>query len=194
MNAYSAVEQRVVDQLRLFLGEEAPAVYERCGRSLLQLSSVARESAHPTYRLLAAGLNLATEALAEPMRSAPVFESPSRVKDYLKLHFAGQGHESFVVLYLDTQLHLIALQELFRGTLAHTSVHPREVLRESLSHGAAAIILSHNHPSGLAEPSGADELLTRTLVEALKYIDVRVIDHIIVAGNNTCSMAERGLV
>ena len=194
MNAYSAIEQRVIDQLRLFLGEEAPAVYERCGRSLLQLSGVARESAHPTYRLLAAGLNLATEALAEPMRSAPVFESPSRVKDYLKLHFAGQGHESFVVLYLNTQLHLIALQELFRGTLAHTSVHPREVLREALARGSAAVLLAHNHPSGLAEPSSADEVLTRTLIEALKYIDVRVIDHIIVAGNNTCSMAERGLV
>ncbi len=125
MNTYTPVEQRVVDQLRLFLGNDASVVYERCGRSMLKLSAVARESAHPSYRLLAAGLELAQEVLVEPMRSKPVFDSPSAVKDYLKLHFAGKAHESFVVVFLDAQLQVIAIEELFRGTLTQTSVYPR---------------------------------------------------------------------
>ena len=194
MNAYSPNEQRVVDQLRLFLGEQAPAVYERCGRSLLKVTSVARESSHPAYRLLAAGLQLAQEVLAEPMRSTPVLDSPAAVKDYLKLHFAGQGHESFVVVYLNAQHRLLAVEELFRGTLTQTSVYPREVLREALRHGAAAVLLSHCHPSLQAEPSRADEHLTRALAQALKLIDVQVLDHIVVGGTSTVSMAERGLL
>ena len=159
---------------------------------MLRLSAVARESSHPAYRLLAAGLALAQEVLIEPVRNRPVFDSPQAVKDYLTLHFAGQGHESFVVVYLDAQLRLIAVQELFRGTLTQTSVYPREVLREALAHGAAAVLVAHAHPSGRCEPSRADEVLTEHLKESLKYIDVRVIDHIIVAGNHTCSFAESG--
>ncbi len=194
MNNYTPTEQRVVDQLRLFLGDDAPAVYERCDRSMLRLSAVARESAHPAHRLLAAGLSLAQEVLIEPVRSRPVFDSPQAVKDYLTLHFAGQGHESFVVLYLDAQLRLIAVQELFRGTLTQTSVYPREVLREALRHGAAGILCSHCHPSQCCEFSRADELLTAALRDALKCIDVRVIDHIVVAGSRTRSFAESGLL
>lgn len=194
MNNYTPAEQRVVDHLRLFLGDDAPAAYERCERSMLRLSAVARESAHPAYRLLAAGLSLAQEMLIEPVRSKPVFDSPQAVKDYLTLHFAGQGHESFVVVYLDAQHHLLGVQELFRGTLTQTSVYPREVLREALTRGAAAVIAAHAHPSGCCEPSRADELLTQHLKESLQYIDVRVIDHIIVAGSTTRSMAESGLM
>ena len=194
MNTYTPVEQRVVDQLRLFLGNEAPAVYERCGRSMLRLSAVARESAHPSYRLLAAGLALAQEVLVEPMRNKPVFDSPSAVKDYLKLHFAGQAHESFVVVYLDAQHQVLAIEELFRGTLTQTSVYPREVVREALRHGAAGILCSHLHPSGQPTPSRADEHLTKALQDVLKLIDVRVIDHIVIGGSEAVSMAEMGLI
>jgi len=194
MSDYSPTEQRVVDQLRLFLGEDATHAYERCDRSLLKLTSLARESSQPAYRLLAAGLALAQETLAEPMRAATVFETPTAVKDYLRLHFAGQGHESFLVMFLGAQHHLLAARDLFRGTLTQTSVYPREVLREALNLGAGAVILAHNHPSGMAEPSRADELLTATLKQSLALVDVRVLDHIVVAGTRTVSFAERGLV
>ncbi|SFM91885.1 RadC family protein [Variovorax sp. OV329] len=179
MNNYTPTEQRVVDQLRLFLGKDAPA---------------GRESAHPAYRLLAAGLALAQEVLIEPVRSKPIFDSPQAVEDYLTLHFAGQGHESFVVLYFDAQLCLIAVQELIRGTITQTSVYPREVLREALRHGAAGILCSHCHPSQSCEPSRADELLASALQDALKCIDVRVIDHIVVAGPRTRAFAKSGLL
>jgi len=194
MTDYSPFEQRVVDQLRLFLGDEALPAYERCGRSMQRLSNLARESSHPGYRLLAAGLALAQEALAEPMREAAFFESPTAVKDFLRLHFAGQGHESFVVLFLDARHRLLVAKDLFRGTLTQTSVYPREVLREALNLGAAAVILAHNHPSGAAEPSRADEVLTQTLRQSLALVDVRVLDHIVVAGASTVSFAERGLI
>ncbi|MBS0426431.1 MAG: DNA repair protein RadC [Proteobacteria bacterium] len=194
MTDYSSIEQRVVDHLRLFLGDEATQAYERCGRSLLKLSSLARESTHSSYRLLAAGLALAQETLAEPMRVATVFDTPAAVKDYLRLHFAGQAYESFVVLFLDAQHQLLTAKDLFRGTLTQTSVYPREVLREALNVGAGAVILAHNHPSGVPEPSRADEVLTTTMKEALALVDVRVLDHIVVAGTRTVSFAERGLV
>jgi DNA repair protein RadC len=194
MNTYSPLEQRVVDQLRLFLGEEAPAVYERCGRSLLRLADFARDSANPGCRLLAAGLQLAQELLAEPMRRAPVLDSPTAVCDYLKLHFAGQVHESFVVMYLNAQNHLVAVEELFRGTLTQTSVYPREVLRRALSHGAGGLVIAHCHPSGVAEPSPADQVLTIALKQVLEAIDVRVVDHIVIAGTQAMSFAQRGLI
>lgn len=194
MTNYSPCEQRVVDQLRLFLGDEATKAYENCDRSMLKLSSLARESSHPAYRLLAAGLALAQETLAEPMRDASAFESPTVVKDYLRLHFAGQGHESFVVLFLDAQHRLLTAKDLFRGTLTQTSVYPREVLREALNLGAGAVILAHNHPSGVPEPSRADEVLTATMKQTLALVDVRVLDHIVVAGTRTVSFAERGLI
>lgn len=196
---YSTSQQHVLDQLRLFLGEEAPAVYERCGRSLLQLTNLVRESSTDEsapwgHRLLAAGLDLAQALLLEPMRTRPVFESPAAVKSFLTLHFAGQPFESFVVMYLDAQHHLLAVRELFQGTLAQTSVYPREVLREALRYGAGAVVLAHNHPSGSSSPSKADEVLTQTLKAALAFVDVRVIDHIIVAGTSSSSFAELGLL
>lgn len=194
MTDYSPFEQRVVDQLRLFLGDEAAPAYESCGRSMLKLSNVARESSCPAYRLLAASLALAQETLAEPMRDGTAFGSPAAVKDYLRLHFAGQGHESFLVLFLDSQHRLLAAKDLFRGTLTQTSVYPREVLREALNLGAGAVVLAHNHPSGIPEPSRADEVLTATMKQALALVDVRVLDHIVVAGTRTVSFAERGLV
>jgi DNA repair protein RadC len=143
---------------------------------------------------LTAVLELARRALAERLKERAVFDSPDAVKHYLQLHIAARPHEVFAALFLDAQHRLIALEELFRGTLTQTSVYPREVVMRALHHHAAAVVLAHNHPSGCAEPSRADEALTQTLKTALALIDVRVLDHMIVTRGQTLSMAERGLV
>ena len=132
--------------------------------------------------------------LHEEIKRECVLSSPLAVRDYLRLHFAGREYESFVALWLDAQNRLIAAEELFRGTLTQTSVYPREVVKAALRHNAGAVILAHNHPSGMAEPSRADELLTTNLKQALALVDVRVLDHFIVAGAATISFAERGLL
>jgi DNA repair protein RadC len=143
---------------------------------------------------IAAVLEIARRALAQRMRQAPVFDSPQQVKDYLALHLAGRPQEVFVALFLDSQHRLLALREMFQGTLAHTSVHPREVVKAALAHNAAGVVLAHNHPSGVAEPSRADEYLTATLRNALALVDVRVLDHLVVGQGHVVSMAERGLL
>ena len=132
--------------------------------------------------------------LAEELVHRTAFATPEAVKDYLKLHFAGREYESFVVLLLDAQNRLIAMEELFRGTLTQTSVYPREIVKAALSHNAAAVMLAHNHPSGVPEPSRADQHLTQTLKAALALVDVRVLDHLVIAGNSALSFAERGLL
>jgi DNA repair protein RadC len=116
------------------------------------------------------------------------------VRDYLRLLLHDRAHEVFVCVFLDAQHRVIASTELFRGTLAQTSVYPREVVKEALAHNAAAVIFSHNHPSGVAEPSRADELLTQALKQALALVDIRTLDHFIVAGSHLVSFAERGLL
>lgn len=144
---------------------------------------------------LAATLELARRALAESMKSRDLLSSPGAVRDWLRLKLSGLAHEVFGALWLDAQNRLLAWDELFRGTLTQTSVFPREVVKQALTRNAAAVILAHNHPSGVAEPSAADELLTRSLKEALALVDVRVLDHFIVAGRATpLSFAERGLL
>jgi DNA repair protein RadC len=124
----------------------------------------------------------------------PLFDSTTRVKEYLRLQIGGREHEVFVVLFLDAQNRLIRLEELFRGTLTQTSVYPREVVKRALELNAAAVVLAHNHPSGAAEPSRADEFLTQTLKSALGLIDVRVLDHLVVTRSEVVSFAERGLL
>ena len=143
---------------------------------------------------LVAVLELARRALAEQLRTQPVFETPGAVKDYVQLQLGQRPHEVFAVLFLDSQHRLIALEELFRGTLSQTSVYPREVALRALHHHAAAVVLAHNHPSGSVQPSRADEALTQTLKAALALVDVRVLDHVIVAPGAALSMAEQGLV
>jgi DNA repair protein RadC len=120
--------------------------------------------------------------------------SPELVRDFLRTKLAELPHEVFVTLLLDAQNRLVQYLELFRGTLSQTSVYPREVVKAALQHNAAAMILAHNPPSGVAEPSRADELLTQSLKQALALVDVRVLDHFIVAGAETLSFAERGLI
>ena len=143
---------------------------------------------------LVAVLELARRALAQQLREREVFDSPNTVKHYLQLHLAAKGHEVFAVLFLDAQNRLLALEELFRGTLTQTSVYPREVVLRALHHQAAAVVLAHNHPSGSVQPSRADEALTQTLKTTLALVDVRVLDHVIVAPGQALSMAEQGLV
>ena len=143
---------------------------------------------------LVAVLELARRALAEQLRERAALDTPQAVKDYLQLHLAHKKHESFAVLFLDNQHKLLALEELFRGTLAQTSVYPREVVLRALHHHAAAVVLAHNHPSGTVQPSRADEALTQALKAALALVDVRVLDHVIVAPGLALSMAEQGLV
>lgn len=147
------------------------------------------------YAQLQAILEMSRRALAEEIGQADAFGTPGAVRDYLRLHLAGLAHEVFFALWLDAQNRLIAAEELFRGTLTQTSVYPREVVKQALAHNAAAVVLAHNHPSGLAEPSAADQLLTRELKQALALVDVRVLDHFIVAGQaQPLSFAERGLL
>ncbi len=143
---------------------------------------------------LVAVLELARRALAEQLRERTVLDSPNDVKNYLQLHLAAKNHEVFAVLFLDAQHRLLALEELFRGTLSQTSVYPREVAIRALHHQAAAVVLAHNHPSGSVEPSRADEAITHTLKATLALIDVRVLDHVIVAPGQALSLAERGLL
>jgi DNA repair protein RadC len=137
---------------------------------------------------------LARRALMEHVRRDTLLNSPQRVRDYLKLQLGRRDHEVFMALFLDAQNRLLESEELFRGTLTQTSVYPREVVKRALHHNAAAVILAHNHPSGVAEPSRSDELLTQALKQALALVDVRVLDHLIVAGSATASFAERGLL
>ena len=137
---------------------------------------------------------LARRALAQQLKARTVFANPDAVKHYLQLNLANKAHEVFAVLFLDVQNRLLALEELFRGTLTQTSVYPREVVLRALKHQAAAVVLAHNHPSGTVQPSRADEALTQTLKTTLALIDVRVLDHVIVAPGEALSMAERGLL
>ena len=143
---------------------------------------------------LVAVLELARRALAQQLKEREVFSNPDAVKHYLQLHLSQRGHEVFSVLFLDTQHRLLALEELFRGTLTQTSVYPREVVLRALHLQAAAVVLAHNHPSGTVQPSRADEALTQTLKAALALVDVRVLDHVIVGPGQALSMAERGLL
>lgn len=139
-------------------------------------------------------LELARRAMGQQLRERAVFATPEAVKHYLQLHLAAKAHEVFAVLFLDVQNRLLAMEELFRGTLTQTSVYPREVVLRALHHQASAVVLAHNHPSGTVQPSRADEHLTQTLKSTLALIDVRVLDHVIVAPGLALSMAEQGLL
>jgi DNA repair protein RadC len=143
---------------------------------------------------LAAGVEIARRALHAEVAHGDALTSPDAVRDYLKLKLAPETVEVFVGLFLDSQHRLIAAEELARGTLAQTSVYPREVVKAALARNAAAVIFAHNHPSGVAEPSRADELLTQSLRSALALVDVRTLDHLVVAGPRVTSFAERGLL
>jgi DNA repair protein RadC len=128
------------------------------------------------------------------MKQGPALSSPGAVRDYLRLSLAEREHEVFVVVFLDAQNRVLALEELFRGTLTQTAVYPREIVKAALRHNAAAVLFAHNHPSGVAEPSRTDELLTQALKRALALVDITVLDHFVVGQASALSFAERGLL
>lgn len=136
----------------------------------------------------------ARDAMQQKFNRGTAFTTPDAVKDYLWIQLASNEHEVFIALFLDNQHRLIACIELFRGTIDQTAVYPREVVKEALRVNASAVIFSHNHPSGSPSPSEADQRLTSRLVETMRTVDIRVLDHIIVAGTETVSFAERGLI
>ena len=143
---------------------------------------------------IVAVLELARRALREQLKERPLFDTPQAVRDYLQLQLGSRPHEIFAVLFLDSQHRLLALEEMFRGTLTQTSVYPREVVVRALAHNAASVVLAHNHPSGSTQPSRADASITQTLKAALGLVDVQVLDHFVVTSTQTVSMAQLGLL
>jgi DNA repair protein RadC len=146
------------------------------------------------YVQLQAVIEMARRALEEDIRERDAMSSPQTVREFLRLTLGGKAHEIFMAMFLDAQNRLLGSEELFRGTLTQTSVYPREVVKTALRYNAAGVIFAHNHPSGVAEPSRADELLTQTLKQALSLVEIKTLDHFIVAGSRTLSFAERGLL
>ena len=178
----------------------AQGLLERCGglAGLLQAQPADLAQVRglgPARRAeLSAVLELARRALGQQLAARPVFDTPAQLKDYVALHLRRLPHEVFAVMFLDHRHRLLAMEEMFRGTLTHTSVYPREVARRALELHAGAVVLAHNHPSGVAEPSAADEHLTQQLRSSLRLLDVQVLDHLVVAGATVLSFAERGLL
>jgi DNA repair protein RadC len=183
--------QNAVDLARALLG--------RCG-SLRELLTADREAlcthrgvGPARYALLQAALELVRRHHLETLRAGPPLTSPRVARDYLVAQLRDRDHEVFCCLYLDNRHRLLGFEELFRGTIDGASVHPREVVKRALTRRAAAVILVHNHPSGVAEPSQADEVITARLRDALALVDIRVVDHLIVGDGICVSLAERGL-
>jgi len=142
----------------------------------------------------AAAIELARRAMAEELKERSGLTSPGAVRDYLRVALGHRPNEVFVCIWLDAQHKVIGIEDAFQGTLTHTSVYPREIVKRALARNAAAVIFAHNHPSGVAQPSRSDELLTRDLKEALALVEVKVLDHFVIAGNHAISFAERGLL
>ena len=172
----------------------------RCG-SLSALLSVEREQfgvipglGDAKYAQIQAVLEMSRRALRETLDRGTALSSPHTVRDYLRLKLQGRAYEVFVAVFLDAQNRVLAVEELFRGTLTQTSVFPREIVKRALHFNAASVIFAHNHPSGVAEPSRADEALTQTLKHTLALVDVKVLDHFVVGGDAAMSFAERGLL
>jgi DNA repair protein RadC len=146
------------------------------------------------YAVLKAALELARRHFREALRVGPALAAPETTRSFLLAQLRDRPYEVFCCLYLDNRHRLLAFEELFRGTIDRAGVHPREVLRQTLAHNAAAVIFAHNHPSGVLEPSQADELITRRLRDALALIDVRVLDHFIIGDGSCFSFTEHGLI
>ncbi|KAB2927734.1 MAG: JAB domain-containing protein [Dechloromonas sp.] len=183
-----------VDLARDLLGRFDGQLGSLVEASLAELASVSGIGQAKAAQLKAS-FELARRALSQELAIRDTLSSPGKVRDWLRLRLAARPHEVFMALWLDAQNRLLKADELFTGTLTQTSVYPREVVKTALAHNAAAVILAHNHPSGIAEPSRADEMLTRSLKEALAMVDVRLLDHFIVAGHAPpLSFAERGLL
>ena len=187
-----------VDLLGMMVGSQTAArMLQDAGGRLSTLLNVCPASYEPEPRVktkLLVAKELVRRSLMETMRQRDVLASPESVRDYLRMTLAGRDYEVFMVLFLDAQNRILEAEEMFRGTLTQTSVYPREVVKRSLVVNAAAVIFAHNHPSGVGEASRADELLTQSLKQALALVDVKVLDHFLIAGSGVMSFAERGLL
>lgn len=161
---------------------------DRAGFSRQHALGIAR------YAQLQAALELARRHYQEALQTGPGLDSPSATREFLRAQLRDRPHEIFCCLHLDNRHRLIAFEELFRGTIDGASVYPREVVKQALARNAAAVIVAHNHPSGIAEPSQADELITHRLKEALALVDIRLLDHVVVGDVSCISFAERGLL
>jgi DNA repair protein RadC len=199
-NTMSQVIQAMsdADLLGMMVGSKTAArMLQDAGGSLSTLlnESIPSYDVQPKVRTkLQVAKELVRRSLLETLRHRDALSSPASVRDYLRMTLTGRDYEVFMVLFLDAQNRVIESEEMFRGTLTQTSVYPREVVKRSLFNNAAALIFAHNHPSGVAEPSHADEVLTQSLKQALALVDIKVLDHFIVAGSGLMSFAERGLL
>jgi len=199
MNVTEMSREDLVSEMLAPLAQPTPArTADRAGPLRVSDATPFTAAAKSLQSMLAHRLSVARELLLrdlrEQMHKGPLMTSPQILRDWLRLYCAGLEHEVFLVLYLDANHRLIETQELFRGTLTQTSVYPRELVKGALARNAAALAVAHNHPSGQAEPSRADEFLTQTLRSALSLVDVRLLDHFVVAGDQVVSFSERGLI
>lgn len=184
-----------IDLVRLVAGEAAVRDYAATpSLRALVFPRVIPAKLSRARRKIEAAREIIQRALAEDLKAGTSLASPSQVKDYLKLRIGSLEHEEFWCVFLDVQLQVIECEQLFRGTLAETTVYPREIVKRALQWNAGAVILAHNHPSGSEDPSTADLSLTRNIREALKLVGVRVVDHFVICANKTVSFAERGLL
>jgi DNA repair protein RadC len=186
------------DLLGVMVGGKTASRMLRMAQGSLLLAmneSAAKYDVHPrvTFKLQVAK-ELIRRSLLEPLRHQDALSSPTQVRNYLRITLAEREYEVFIVLFLDAQNRVLDCEELFRGTLTQTSVYPREIVKRALYYNAAAVIFAHNHPSGVAEPSRADELLTANLKRALALVDVKVLDHFVIGSGNVMSFAERGIL
>jgi DNA repair protein RadC len=187
----SDIPETTLELLALLLGKRAA---KRLATRPLSELFLGEDVPDDVRARLSAARELVRRYTLEDMRRGPVLGNPSAVRDHLLTHYAGAEREIFSVLYLDNRHRVISFDEVFRGTIDGASVHPREVVKLALARNAAAVILAHNHPSGVAEPSQADELITARLREALALVDIRVLDHLVVGGSAVVSFVERGLL
>jgi DNA repair protein RadC len=190
----ASTQDQVLAQLKTLFGAQAQAIFDSSNGSAITIIDMLRHKTGRKWEMLRAARGLHELALLEMAAKGPSMNAPAATRAFLKHYLSTRPFETFLVLMLNNRHQLITVRELFRGTIDGASVHPREVVREVLEYNAAACIFSHSHPSGTSDASQADELITRRLRDALSLIDVRVLDHIIVAGDSCLSFAERGLL
>ncbi len=185
-----------IELLNVLVGRESAGndLLSRYGSLQATIRALPQTHRHRTTARLAAALELAKRHYAAELHAGSPLNSPGETSRFLISKLRDRPFEVFCCLYLDSRHRLIAFEELFRGTLDAANVYPREVVRQALAHNAASLIFAHNHPSGVAEPSRADELITLRLRDALALVDIRVLDHLIVAGHRVVSLAEKGVI
>jgi DNA repair protein RadC len=190
----ATINERLMKNLQVLFGARAKEIYDSCNGRATQLIDMLRHKSGRGWSMLRAARELHEVAILEMATTGPAMNAPAATRQFLRHYLSTRPFEVFLLLHLDNRHRLIAVEELFRGTIDGAQVAPREVIRSVLEHNSAAIILAHNHPSGVADASQADELITRRIRDLVCLADVRVLDHIIVAGDKCLSFAERGLL